>query len=95
MIVKRFFFSFSLLAISLTIIVLFSFIMFIYELFVVGKVWPSKYLIYHIYPSPQFSVSFEREERKACRKDIGHVKEIRARGKNATKNKKGKKISNL
>ena len=50
---------------------------------------PSKYLIFHIYPSPQSSVSFEREERKACRKDIGHVKEIRARGKNAMK--KGRK----
>ena len=37
---------------------------------------PSKYLIYHIYTSPQFSVSFEGEERKACSKDIGNVKEI-------------------
>ena len=37
MIVKTFFFSFSLLALSLTIIVMFSFIMLIYELFVVGK----------------------------------------------------------
>ena len=38
------------------------------------------------------SVSFEREERKACSKEIGRVKEIRARRKNAME-KKGNKIS--
>ena len=37
MIVKTFFSSFFLFALSLTIIVMFSFIMFIYKLFVVGK----------------------------------------------------------
>ena len=39
------------------------------------------------------SVSFDGEERKACGKEIGRVKEIRARRKNAINGKKGNKIS--